>query len=109
MIHYDQKEDKVRFTLREQKQNDADKSQVKSRMKSKELRSKSQDKFIEKRIYEIAKIYHTSRVLNTIFTTEYFLKHLELPPSDSKSLIAKIKKMQERQPLPEFLIHCRED
>ena len=72
LIHYDQKEDKVRFTLREQKQNDADKSQVKSRMKSKELRGKSQDKFIEKRIYEIAKIYHTSRVLNTIFTTEYF-------------------------------------
>mgnify|MGYP002652620033 FL=1 len=72
LIHYDRTEDKVRFTLREQKQNDADKSQVKSRMKSKELRSKSQDKFIEKRIYEIAKIYHTSRVLNTIFTTEYF-------------------------------------
>ena len=109
MIHYDQKEDKVRFTLREQKQNDADKSQVKSRMKSKELRGKSQNAFIEKRIYEIAKIYHASRVLNNIFTTEYFLKHLELPPSDSKSLIAKIKKMQERQPLPEFLIHCRED
>ena len=70
LIHYDREEDKVRFTLREQ--NDADKSQVKSRMKSKELRSKSQDKFIEKRIYDIAKIYHTSRVLNTIFTTEYF-------------------------------------
>lgn len=107
LIHYDQKEDKLQFTLREQ--NNADKSQVKSRMKSKELRSKSQNEFIEKRIYEIAKIYHTSRVLNTIFTTEYFLKHLELPASDSKSLIAKIKKMQETQPLPEFLIHCIED
>ena len=107
LIHYDQKEDKVRFTLREQ--NDADKSQVKSRMKSKELRSKSQNEFIEKRIYEIAKIYHTSRVLNTIFTTEYFLKHLELLPSDSKNLKTKINKMQETQPLPEFLIHCKDD
>ena len=107
LIHYDQKEDKVRFTLR--KQNDADKSQVKSRMKSKELRSKSQNEFIEKRIYEIAKIYHTSRVLNTIFTTEYFLKHLELLPSDSKNLKTKINKMQETQPLPEFLIHCKDD
>ena len=56
LIHYDREEDKVRFTLREQKQNNTDKSQIKSRMKSKELRSKSQDKFIEKRIYEIAKI-----------------------------------------------------
>ena len=109
LIHYDRTEDKVRFTLREQKQNDADKSQVKSRMKSKELRSKSQNEFIEKRIYEIAKIYHTSRVLNTIFTTEYFLKHLELLPSDSKNLKTKINKMQETQPLPEFLIHCKDD
>ena len=107
LIHYDREEDKVRFTLREQ--NDADKSQVKSRMKSKELRSKSQNEFIEKRIYEIAKIYHTSRVLNTIFTTEYFLKHLELLPSDSKNLKTKINKMQETQPLPEFLIHCKDD
>ena len=107
LIHYDQKEDKVRFTLREQ--NDADKSQVKIRMKSKDLRSKSQNEFIEKRIYEIAKIYHTSRVLNTIFTTEYFLKHLELLPSDSKNLKTKINKMQETQPLPEFLIHCKDD
>ena len=78
-------------------------------MKSKELRSKSQNEFIEKRIYEIAKIYHTSRVLNTIFTTEYFLKHLELLPSDSKNLKTKINKMQETQPLPEFLIHCKDD
>ena len=109
LIHYDREEDKVRFTLREQKQNDADKSQVKSRMKSKELRSKSQNAFIEKRIYEIAKIYHTSRVLNTIFTTEYFLKHLELLPSDSRNLKTKINKMQETQPLPEFLIHCKDD
>lgn len=107
LINYDEKEDKVRFTLREQ--NDANKSQVKSRMKSKELRSKSQNEFIEKRIYEIAKIYHTSRVLNTIFTTEYFLKHLELLPSDSKNLKTKINKMQETQPLPEFLIHCKDD
>lgn len=109
LIHYDRTEDKVRFTLREQKQNNVDKSQVKSRMKSKELRSKSQNAFIEKRIYEIAKIYHTSRVLNTIFTTEYFLKHLELLPSDSKNLKTKINKMQETQPLPEFLIHCKDD
>lgn len=109
LIHYDREEDKVRFTLREQKQNNVDKSQVKSRMKSKELRSKSQNAFIEKRIYEIAKIYHTSRVLNTIFTTEYFLKHLELLPSDSKNLKTKINKMQETQPLPEFLIHCKDD
>ena len=64
LIHYDQKEDKVRFTLREQ--NDADKSQVKSRMKSKELRNKSQDKFIEKRIYEIAKI---NQKMNRLFNT----------------------------------------
>ena len=108
LIHYDQKEDKVRFTLREQ--NDADKSQVKSRMKSKELRSKSQDKFIEKRIYEIAKINQKmNRLFNTIFTTKYFLKHLELQDSDSKDLMAKIKKMQETQPFSEFLIHCVED
>lgn len=108
LIHYDQKEDKVRFTLREQ--NDADKSQVKSRMKSKELRNKSQDKFIEKRIYEIAKINQKmNRLFNTIFTTKYFLKHLELQDSDSKDLMAKIKKMQETQPFSEFLIHCVED
>lgn len=110
LIHYDREEDKVRFTLREQKQNNVDKSQVKSRMKSKELRSKSQDKFIEKRIYEIAKINQKmNRLFNTIFTTKYFLKHLELQDSDSKDLMAKIKKMQETQPLPEFLIHCIED
>ena len=110
LIHYDRTEDKVRFTLREQKQNDADKSQVKSRMKSKELRSKSQDKFIEKRIYEIAKINQKmNRLFNTIFTTKYFLKHLELQDSDSKDLMAKIKKMQETQPFSEFLIHCVED
>ena len=79
-------------------------------MKSKELRSKSQDKFIEKRIYEIAKINQKmNRLFNTIFTTKYFLKHLELQDSDSKDLMAKIKKMQETQPLPEFLIHCIED
>ena len=108
LIHYDQKEDKVRFTLREQ--NDADKSQVKSRMKSKELRSKSQDKFIERKIYEIAKINQKmNRLFNTIFTTKYFLKHLELQDSDSKDLMAKIKKMQETQPFSEFLIHCVED
>ena len=110
LIHYDREEDKVRFTLREQKQNNADKSQVKSRMKSKELRSKSQDKFIEKRIYEIAKINQKmKRLFNTIFTTKYFLKHLELQDSDSKDLMAKIKKMQETQPFSEFLIHCVED
>jgi len=110
LIHYDRKEDKVRFTLREQKQNDADKSQVKSRMKSKELRSKSQDKFIERKIYEIAKINQKmNRLFNTIFTTKYFLKHLELQDSDSKDLMAKIKKMQETQPFSEFLIHCVED
>ena len=110
LIHYDRTEDKVRFILREQKQNDADKSQVKSRMKSKELRSKSQDKFIEKRIYEIAKINQKmNRLFNTIFTTKYFLKHLELQDSDSKDLMAKIKKMQETQPFSEFLIHCVED
>ena len=110
LIHYDQKEDKVRFTLRAQKQNNVDKSQVKSRMKSKELRSKSQDKFIEKRIYEIAKINQKmNRLFNTIFTTKYFLKHLELQDSDSKDLMAKIKKMQETQPFSEFLIHCVED
>ena len=110
LIHYDREEDKVRFTLREQKQNNVDKSQVKSRMKSKELRSKSKDKFIEKRIYEIAKINQKmNRLFNTIFTTKYFLKHLELQDSDSKDLMAKIKKMQETQPLPEFLIHCIED
>ena len=110
LIHYDRTEDKVRFTLREQKQNNADKSQVKSRMKSKELRSKSQDKFIEKRIYEIAKINQKmNRLFNTIFTTKYFLKHLELQDSDSKDLMAKIKKMQETQPFSEFLIHCIED
>ena len=108
LIHYDRTEDKVRFTLR--KQNDAGKSQVKSRMKSKELRSKSQDKFIEKRIYEIAKINQKmKRLFNTIFTTKYFLKHLELQDSDSKDLMAKIKKMQETQPFSEFLIHCVED
>ena len=108
LIHYDREEDKVRFTLREQ--NDADKSQVKSRMKSKELRSKSQDKFIEKKIYEIAKINQKmNRLFNTIFTTKYFLKHLELQDSDSKDLMAKIKKMQETQPFSEFLIHCVED
>ena len=108
LIHYDREEDKVRFTLREQ--NDADKSQVKSRMKSKELRNKSQDKFIEKRIYEIAKINQKmNRLFNTIFTTKYFLKHLELQDSDSKDLMAKIKKMQETQPFSEFLIHCIED
>ena len=110
LIHYDQKEDKVRFTLRAQKQNNVDKSQVKSRMKSKELRSKSQDKFIEKRIYEIAKINQKmNRLFNTIFTTKYFLKHLELQDSDSKDLMAKIKKMQKTQPFSEFLIHCIED
>lgn len=110
LIHYDREEDKVRFTLREQKQNDADKSQVKSRMKSKELRSKSQDKFIERKIYEIAKINQKmNRLFNTIFTTKYFLKHLELQDSDSKDLMAKIKKMQETQPFSEFLIHCVED
>jgi len=110
LIHYDREEDKVRFTLREQKQNNVDKSQVKSRMKSKELRSKSQDKFIEKRIYEIAKINQKmNRLFNTIFTTKYFLKHLELQDSDSKDLMAKIKKMQETQPFSEFLIHCVED
>ena len=110
LIHYDRTEDKVRFTLREQKQNNTDKSQVKSRMKSKELRSKSQDKFIEKRIYEIAKINQKmNRLFNTIFTTKYFLKHLELQDSDSKDLMAKIKKMQETQPFSEFLIHCVED
>jgi hypothetical protein len=49
------------------------------------------------------------RLFNTIFTTKYFLKHLELQDSDSKDLMAKIKKMQETQPLPEFLIHCIED
>ena len=108
LIHYDREEDKVRFTLREQ--NDADKSQVKSRMKSKELRSKSQDKFIERKIYEIAKINQKmNRLFNTIFTTKYFLKHLELQDSDSKDLMAKIKKMQETQPFSEFLIHCVED
>ena len=110
LIHYDREEDKVRFTLREQKQNDTDKSQVKSRMKSKELRSKSQDKFIERKIYEIAKINQKmNRLFNTIFTTKYFLKHLELQDSDSKDLMAKIKKMQETQPFSEFLIHCVED
>ena len=110
LIHYDQKEDKVRFTLRAQKQNNVDKSQVKSRMKSKELRSKSQDKFIEKRIYEIAKINQKmNRLFNTIFTTEYFLKYLELQDSDSENLMAKIKKMQKTQPFSEFLIHCIED
>ncbi len=110
LIHYDREEDKVRFTLREQKQNNVDKSQVKSRMKSKELRSKSQDKFIEKRIYEIAKINQKmNRLFNTIFTTKYFLKHLELQDSDSKDLMAKIKKIQETQPFSEFLIHCIED
>lgn len=110
LIHYDREEDKVRFTLREQKQNNTDKSQIKSRMKSKELRSKSQDKFIEKRIYEIAKINQKiNRLFNTIFTTKYFLKHLELQDSDSKDLMAKIKKMQETQPFSEFLIHCVED
>ena len=110
LIHYDREEDKVRFTLREQKQNNVDKSQVKSRMKSKELRSKSQDKFIEKRIYEIAKINQKmNRLFNTIFTTKYFLKHLELQDSDSKDLMAKIKKMQKTQPFSEFLIHCIED
>ena len=110
LIHYDRTKDKVRFTLREQKQNDADKSQVKSRMKSKELRSKSQDKFIERKIYEIAKINQKmNRLFNTIFTTKYFLKHLELQDSDSKDLMAKIKKMQETQPFSEFLIHCVED
>jgi len=110
LIHYDREEDKVRFTLREQKQNNTDKSQVKSRMKNKELRSKSQDKFIEKRIYEIAKINQKmNRLFNTIFTTKYFLKHLELQDSDSKDLMAKIKKMQETQPFSEFLIHCVED
>ena len=110
LIHYDREEDKVRFTLRAQKQNNTDKSQVKSRMKSKELRSKSQDKFIEKRIYEIAKINQKmNRLFNTIFTTKYFLKHLELQDSDSKNLMAKIKKMQETQPFSEFLIHCVED
>ena len=110
LIHYDRTEDKVRFTLREQKQNNTDKSQVKSRMKSKEIRSKSQDKFIEKRIYEIAKINQKmNRLFNTIFTTKYFLKHLELQDSDSKDLMAKIKKMQETQPFSEFLIHCVED
>ena len=110
LIHYDREEDKVRFTLREQKQNNVDKSQVKSRMKSKELRSKSQDKFIERKIYEIAKINQKmNRLFNTIFTTKYFLKHLELQDSDSKDLMAKIKKMQETQPFSEFLIHCVED
>ena len=110
LIHYDREEDKVRFTLREQKQNNADKSQVKSRMKSKELRSKSQDKFIERKIYEIAKINQKmNRLFNTIFTTKYFLKHLELQDSDSKDLMAKIKKMQETQPFSEFLINCVED
>lgn len=110
LIHYDRTEDKVRFILREQKQNDADKNQVKSRMKSKELRSKSQDKFIERKIYEIAKINQKmNRLFNTIFTTKYFLKHLELQDSDSKALMAKIKKMQETQPFSEFLIHCVED
>ena len=79
-------------------------------MKSKELRSKSQDKFIEKIIYEIAKINQKmNRLFNTIFTTKYFLKHLELQDSDSKDLMAKIKKMQETQPFSEFLIHCVED
>ena len=79
-------------------------------MKSKELRSKSQDKFIERKIYEIAKINQKmNRLFNTIFTTKYFLKHLELQDSDSKDLMAKIKKMQETQPFSEFLIHCVED
>ena len=50
-----------------------------------------------------------NRLFNTIFTTKYFLKHLELQDSDSKALMAKIKKMQETQPFSEFLIHCVED
>lgn len=58
----------------------------------------------EKRIYQIAKIHCRKNSVNNMFSLSYFAKKV-----GSESTIDffrfKVKKMQETQPLPDFLIH----
>ncbi len=64
-------------------------------------------KSFERRIYQLAKI-HCYKKFNNIFNIDYFAKKVG---SSSKLELFKfkIKKMQETQPLPEFLINYKED
>ena len=59
---------------------------------------------LEKRIYQIAKIHCRQESFNNVFNLNYFAKKVG-SESSVELFRFKIKKMQETQPLPDFLIH----